>query len=366
MRRVPLGRRNLTADRRRLAASVLGVGLAVMLILLLDGMWVGVQRQSTAYIDHNPADLYVLQPGVQDLTAGASALPVSTVDRVAADADVDWAAPVRTAYVILELHDRKVAVYMVGSQPGAPGGPWRMASGRPVAAADEVVVDTVLADRHGIEIGDRLDVGGHRLRVVGTSRTTGFMLSYVFVDGDALAAATGAPDATTAVLVGTDRSAAVQDRLAAQGLHVLRRSQVAANNTDLATGTFGSPIRLMVAIGFAAGTLIIALTAYTAIVERRREYGIVKALGATRRRLVALAAGQTLVLAASGFGAGTVLFAAGRAVMAATRPQFSVATTPGSLARAAAAALLMGVVAAAIPARRLTALEPAVAYRSGA
>jgi hypothetical protein len=33
-RRVPVARRNLTADRRRLLASVVGIGLAVMLILL--------------------------------------------------------------------------------------------------------------------------------------------------------------------------------------------------------------------------------------------------------------------------------------------------------------------------------------------
>jgi hypothetical protein len=33
---VPLARRNLFADRRRLTAGVVGVGLAVMLILLLE------------------------------------------------------------------------------------------------------------------------------------------------------------------------------------------------------------------------------------------------------------------------------------------------------------------------------------------
>jgi putative ABC transport system permease protein len=44
--------------------------------------------------------------------------------------------------------------------------------------------------------------------------------------------------------------------------------------------------------------MMIALTAYTAILERRREYGIVKAMGATRRRLVGLAVAQTLTLAA--------------------------------------------------------------------
>ena len=67
---VPLARRNLFADRRRLGASVIGVGLAVMLILLLDCLWAGIQQQTTLYTDNVGADLYVLQPGVRDLTAG--------------------------------------------------------------------------------------------------------------------------------------------------------------------------------------------------------------------------------------------------------------------------------------------------------
>ena len=116
--RVPLARRNLFADRRRLLASVLGVGLAVMLILLLDGLWSGIQQQTTVYTDNVGGDLYVLQPGVRDLTAGASALPLTTVDQVRADPGVAWAAPVRSAYVILQLHNQKIAAYVIGSVPG--------------------------------------------------------------------------------------------------------------------------------------------------------------------------------------------------------------------------------------------------------
>ena len=47
-----------------------------------------------------------------------------------------------------------------------------------------------------------------------------------------------------------------------------------------------------------------------------------------------------------------------------TRPQFTIALTSGALLRAAAAALAMALLGAAVPARRLAALEPAVAYRS--
>jgi putative ABC transport system permease protein len=364
-RGVPVVRRNLLAEPRRLAGSVVGVGLAVMLILLLDGLWSGLRQQSTVYPDRVGADLYLLQPGVRDLTAGAGTVALGTLDTVRADPAVSWAAPVRSAYLILTLHGRKVAVYVVGSVPDLPGGPWSLASGRAPLAEDEVTVGALVARRHGVVVGDLLAANGRRLRVVGTSRSTGFMLDHFFVTHSALAQLTGAPASTTSfVLVGTDQPEAAARRLRADGLNVLTREQVAANNVATATGIIGSPMRIMVGIGLAAGTLIIALTAYTAILERRREYGIIKALGATRGRLVRLALAQTVALAALGLGAGLVLFVAGRLLIHATWPQFSVALTPGAAGRTAGAALAMALIAAVLPARRLAALEPATAYRS--
>ena len=365
VRSVPLGRRNLLADHRRLAAGVVGVGLAVMLILLLDGMWAGLRDQATLYTDRAGADLYVLQPGVRDLTAGTSTLPLSTVDTVRADPEVTWAAPVRSAYVVLELHGSKVAPQVIGSVPAQRGGVWSLAAGRAPVADDEIVPDHILADRHGLGIGERIEVAGRRFRVVGLAdHSYGFMIPYVFVTHAAVDQVAGTQGKTSVVLVGTDQPTAVAQRLRHQGLNVLTREQVAANNVHVATGIFGSPMRMMVGVGFAAGTLVIALTAYTAIVERRREYGIVKAMGATGRRLVGLAMTQTLALAGLGLVAGGLFFVAGRAVLVASRPQFTVVLTTGSLGRAALAATVMALVAAMIPARRLASVEPAAAYRS--
>jgi ABC-type antimicrobial peptide transport system permease subunit len=59
------------------------------------------------------------------------------------------------------------------------------------------------------------------------------------------------------------------------------------------------------------------------------------------------------------------LFLAGRGIIMSVRPQFAVVATTGSVARAAIAALAMGLIAAVVPARRLAALEPAAAYRGG-
>jgi putative ABC transport system permease protein len=272
---------------------------------------------------------------------------------------------VRTAYTILELHGRKVAVALVGSLPGQPGGPWAMAVGRTPQRDDEVVVDRVLAGRHDLRLDDTLAVNGVAMHIVGlSSGTAGFMTGFVFVTHHATDVIGQASDTTSVILVGTDDPVSVQQRLAAAGLTAVDRAALRASSLALATRIYGTPLRLMVGVGFAAGTLVIALTAYTAVAERRREYGIVKAIGATPTRLAALAFGQTLSLALLGAVAAAVLFIGGRAAIQAARPQFAIVVTAADALRAGGAGLAMAVLAAVVPARRLARLDPAAAFRS--
>ena len=49
---VPVTRRFLTTHPFRTAAGAAGIGLALMLMLLLAGLWVGVQDRVTTYDDH--------------------------------------------------------------------------------------------------------------------------------------------------------------------------------------------------------------------------------------------------------------------------------------------------------------------------
>ena len=116
--RVPLGRRNALAEPRRLLAAIGGVGLALMLILLLDGLWAGIESNITTYEDNVGADLYVAQPGARNFIGAVSQLPADTVDVVRADPDVEWAVPVRSFLSIVGVHDRKVPVNVIGYTPG--------------------------------------------------------------------------------------------------------------------------------------------------------------------------------------------------------------------------------------------------------
>lgn len=362
---VPLARRNMWSEPRRLIASAAGVGLALMLILLLDGLWAGIDEKTTLYEDHSAADLYVAQPGAKNLFSTISVIPATTVDRVRADPDVKWAAPVRGLFSIMEMHDTKVPAYLIGWQPGQRGGPWSVTSGRPPAADDEIAIGQVLATRHGVQIGDQLDVLGRPFNVVGIADADMFMSSFVFMTHSATDQILRAPGTTSFVLVGTDHPDQVRARLAATGVAVLDRDELKAADLAVIARPFSVPLRVMVGVAFIVGCLVIALTAYSTVVEHRREYGILKAIGADRRRLYRLAVTQTLGLAAIGLVTGAVFFLAGRGLIIWMRPQFAVVLTATVVIRAVVAALAMGLVAAIVPARRLARLDPATAYRGG-
>lgn len=361
---VPLARRNLLSEPRRLLAAAGGVGMALMLILLLDGLWAGIQANVTTYEDNVGADLYVAQPGTRNFFGAVSVIPEDTVDAVRADPDVEWAAAVRGFFSITQLHDRKIPTYVIGSVPGEPGGPWELRSGREARSDDEVVVGSVLAAQHDLEVGASFDVMGRRFTVVGTT-TDAFMASFVFMTHAATDQLLRAPGTTSFVLAATENPDGVRSRLASAGLAVLDRDELARNDLALMARAYEVPLAVMRGVAFAIGSLVVALTTYSAIVDRRREYGIVKAMGADGRRLLQLALGQTIIVTAVGLVTGGVLFLAARGLINDLRPQFIILATPGNVARAIVAGALMALIAAVIPARRLAVLEPTTAYRGG-
>lgn len=365
---VPVTRRLLLARPVRTAAGALGVGLALMLIVLLSGLWAGVQQRVTVYEDHLGTDLVVVPPGTDSLFADPGALPAGAAAAVARTAGVAAADPIRTLYLILELDDGKAAVAAAASQPGRPGGPWALAAGRRPRADDEVALDAVFAREHGLTLGDRLPVLGHDMRVVGlTDDTTMFMTPLLFTTTHAMTGMLRAAGTTGSVLVtlnpGADR-AAVAARLTAAGLTVRTPAQLHQAALTLATRIYGSPVRLMVGVAFVAGTLIVALVAHTRVTEQQRDLGILKAMGATPGRLRSIALGETAALTGLGAVAALLLTGAARAVLAWWWPAFPVAVTAPTLAATAAAAAAMAVVAAWLPMRRLARLDPATAFRS--
>jgi putative ABC transport system permease protein len=366
--RVPVARRTILADRRRLAVSVAGVGAAVGLIFLLQGLWSGFQSQITAYPDNAGADLFIAEPGTRNLVGDTSVLPLTAVDDVAALDGVSKASPLLARFSVLDFDGHTRVAFLLGSEPGGLGGPWRLAAGRTAESPDEVVVDQVLAEEHSLGLGDDLTLLGRRMRIVGLSDDTrSWMAGLVFVTHEAAQQLFGAAGTTSFVLVEAADAAAVADRVrATTNAEVLTASEIAANDRSLLAGIMAAPLTLMVAVAFAAGTLIVALTVYSSVVERIAEYGIAKAMGARSGWLLRVVMGQTAVVALLGAAAGYGIFRAAAIAVTALRPQFSIGLPVSTAGLVLLAAAVMAVLAAIVPVRRLAQLDPASVYRGGA
>jgi putative ABC transport system permease protein len=363
---VPITRRLLAARPLRTGAGAVGIGMALMLMLLLAGLWTGVQQRVTTYDDHLGADLVVVPSGTDSLFADPGVLPAPAVADVRHTAGVTTAAPLRTMYLILELPHGKAAVAAVASDPaGRLGGPWAFARGQAPVSDDEIAVDALFADQHGLRIGDRLPVLGHPMRVVGlTDETALFMTPLVFTTTESMDEMLRSPDTTGAVLVATDDPAAVAARLRAAGYTVRTPTQLRDASLTQATRIYGSPVRLMLAVAFVAGTLIVALVAHTRVVEQQRDLGVLKALGATPRRIGRVALAETAALTGLGALTAVVLLLLAREVLGWWRPAFPVELTAATVSQTAVAAAAMALLAAWLPARRLARLDAASAFRS--
>ncbi|MBI5946969.1 MAG: ABC transporter permease [Chloroflexi bacterium] len=364
-----LGMRNLFQDRLRFALSVAGVGLSLMLVLFMLGIRAGALRSAVVYLDNAPGTVEVLPPGGRSTAAGsAQFLGPETVAAVAGTPGVEAVTPVLLTMGFSDLHGTKAVIKLVGYDAALGGGPWKLASGRVPAADGEVVLDRVLANRHGLGMGDAFEIGGIQLTIVGLSNeTSSWTGSYAFVRKGMVEALLLAPGAASFVLVtpepGTSRDELMARLRAIDGTNVLLKSDVMANDQEVVAGIFDQVILLMVGAAFVVGALVVGMVIYTATNERRAEYGILKAIGARNAVLYRVVACQALVAAGVGSVVGVGFsYAMGWVVMNA-RPQFLVVIEPPAIGATLAAGVVMALAGGLFPARAAARLEPAEVFR---
>jgi putative ABC transport system permease protein len=363
-----LARRNLVTEPVRLTLSVLGVAVAVALILLLAGYRSGVYAQASAYLLNTPGSVIVAEHGIRDFLGTSSVLPTGAETAVRDLPGVERVIPIVSQFVIFDRNGRKDGFFLIGYEPGVGGGPWRLVAGREPAADDELVIDRTSALQLHVVIGDRIALLDRQATVVGLSDETTFWSgSIAFAQVGTLQGLLRAPSLVSFLLVtptiGTD-PAALRDRLAVTGADAILKADVIENDRKLMARVYDAPIGLMVAIAYAVGVLVVGLVIYTVTIERRREYGALKALGARNRVLYRVVTIQALIAALAGSILGLGLALSGQAGLMAARPQFRVEIGIQDAGIVVLSSLLMAVLAALIPARALARLEPAEVVRA--
>jgi len=365
---VPVARRQLLSEPARLAATILAVAAATALVLLLSGLRRGIVEQATAYLDHQPAVL-VHQRGVDNFLGADSALPESVGVGLAAVPGVKNVSPITTVETIIELHEQQVSLLFVGFDPGADGGPWRVVEGRAPRGDGELVLDAVVAREHRVKVGDRVDVRGTPVRVVGlSSGTSGWLSATAFLSRRTLNA--NLRRAATATFFLVEPQAGVVPAELVSRINERVRSVAASTRDELAAGdrrlymsAFASPLLAMVAIAALVGAIVVALTIYTAVIDRRREFATLKVIGLGRRGLVELVAAQALAVGVLGTALGVVgAFVSARLVEQAA-PKYAFAISPTLVLFTVAGALVLALIGSLPPARFLNRLDPAEALR---
>ncbi|MBI4674528.1 MAG: ABC transporter permease [Chloroflexi bacterium] len=362
-----IARRNLFQDKTRLTLSIGGVALAVMLTLLLNGFLTGMFAQISAYLENAPGSIVVAQDGVNNLLGATSILPGGAAASVKAQGAAK-VVPILSQFIILDLHEKKQPAYLIGYDPKLGGGPWKMAGGREPRTDKEVVFDRVLAQRHEIALGETVEILDRDFTVVGLSEeTNSWMTSFIFIRKSAAEKLLRARDATSFLLVTASARLSDDEMLGRlreiRDVEVLPKREVMANDVKLFGKFFSAPLQLMSGIAFLVGTLVVGLVIYTATVERQREYGVLKAIGARNGVLYRVVALQALIATMAGSVLGVAAALGAAQLIMGVYPQFLVVLEPRAVIQALAIGLGMALLAALFPARVVARLAPADVFR---
>ena len=172
------------------------------------------------------------------------------------------------------------------------------------------------------------------------------------------------------MLVGIDPHAdpaAVQRRLVAAlpPSTIQTRAQFAAQERGIVRDMSADLMRIITIVGFATALAVVALTLFSTTLTRLRDYGIMSALGSRHSRLAAIVVGEALWSVGLAFLAALILAIGLGHLLDRIQPSVHIAIETSGALRTAIGALIVALIGALLPLRRVVAVDPATAFRSG-
>ncbi len=241
------------------------------------------------------------------------------------------------------------------------------ASEPPAAEAEEVEARTAFYQRF---IGRELEMNDHRAVIVGICEATRTFQSNAVVYTTYSRAKLFAPQerkVLSYVLAKTDEGHTPAEVAAAirrqTGLKARTSHEFVWDTMNYYMIYTGIPINfgITAALGFLVGTAIAGQTFYNFTIENLKQFGALKAMGATNGRIVGMILLQATVVGLLGYGIGVGLAAYFGYVSEGGELAFY---TPWELLPiTAAAVVLICILASIVSVRRVVVLEPAVVFR---
>ena len=361
-------------DKPKSIGVVLGIVISTFLVGQQTGIFLFLTGAMASLVNNTQADLWV----VDNRTTNVNAL--GPID-VRVGYQLESVAGIRKAYPFVVaggsakfLGGKSSPVLIVGTQPPAfRGGPWRIARGALIDLLEDAAVSIDVFDKknlNGAGLGTSFEINGLRAMVaLETGGVRGFGGTFVFTTvSKAREYGKIASNKVSAFLVEVEPGAdpaRVRDAVNASifGVRAWTKEDFsrATVSTVLATSGIALSIGTLIIFATFAGMIIIGLTMYSAAVDRIRDYGTLKAIGAENAYIRRLIMTQALIFALVGYAIAIGFIQGFRNGIAKTGIFFdySLAIKAGFFA----ITLLIALVGAGFAMRRISKLEPASVFR---
>lgn len=348
--------------------SVAGVAFAVLLVLVVTGLYRGWGASSEFFHDL-PGDLWVAQEGTSDPLRSSSYLPDDAVPDLQDVPGVLAAIPVQSRLVTVTSRGTELRAHVMsfGVPPGLP-----MATAdhdRFVPEPGTVVIDRVFADAGGLDVGDDLGLLGGSLTVTRIVPGGNPLFTLVFANAADATRLLGL-DGYVAFYVLALEPGADLDQVAIAAAPIVPGSEIRTSDQYASTMAatvdegFLPVVGALVGIGFAIGGAVVALTTYTATIEKARDFAVMKALGASAWFVYRVVIRQSAVIGLSGGVVGLLGAVFVARFVRRIVPEFLTEIVWTDALAVLAVTVLVSLAAAYVPVRRIERIDPAMVFRA--
>lgn len=343
--------RNVLHRPIRTAISVVAVGVEVMLVVIVVGLTSGLLQDTAKRVEGVGADIMLQPPSASVFMAFSGApMPITIKDKLAEMAHVQAVAP-----VLLQFNSGGLEiVYGIDKKSfGEVSGGFVFHEGRGLEAPQDILVDDWYARAKKVGAGDNVRLFEQDFHVAGVvEHGKGARL---FVPLQTLQELSGSLDKASVFFVKLDdpeyTQAVMDDIRRLFPRHEIRPlkdflSLMTSSNLPGLDAFINSMIAIAVTIGF----LVIFLSMYTTIIERTREIGVLKSLGASKAYIARAILSESTLVCVAGVLLGIGLSFLTRRAMVGFFPTLTVLITGEWILRAAAIAIVGGLLGASYPA----------------
>jgi putative ABC transport system permease protein len=344
--------RNLLHRPLRTLIGVAAVAVEVALVVLIVGLTSGLLTETAKRIQGIGADIMVQPPAASVfLGFSGSPMPIKIGDRLR---DLKYVQAVAPALLQFNSAGGVEVIYGIDRDLfRAVSGGFVFLQGHDMEGPDDLLVDDWEARAKNIKVGQIYNLLNHDWHVVAIiEHGKGARL---FVPMETLQELVGARDKASIFLLKCTRPEHTEDvteqiRSVLPGYTVRPLKDFLSLMTSTNIPGLETFIHAMIALAIAIGLLVIFLTMYTTVIERTRDIGVLKSMGANRAFIVRALLTESAALCIVGIAAGVGLSYVARAAFLAGFPTLSILITPEWILRAAGIALAGAVLGASYPA----------------